>query len=133
MCKTSPYYEIYFGKLKKKTVGALLVMTLKDGKQMKEAGRANKTRCNGVIFRAGKPICKQMSCKLKCSTTICCQTLGKNLGLRFKKKLVDNKRDYIDSMINQNIDKNRFLTEKDQCFLWARFNLIFFPKALFPK
>ena len=60
-----------------KTVGALLVLTLKDGKQMKEAGRANKTRCNGVIFRAGKPICKQMSCKLKCSTTICCQTLNK--------------------------------------------------------
>ena len=29
-----------------KTVGALLVLTLKDGKQMKEAGRANKTRCN---------------------------------------------------------------------------------------
>ena len=47
--------------------------------------------------------------------------------MRFSKKLVDNKRDYIDSMINQNIDKNRFLTEKDQCFLWARFNLIFFP------
>ena len=29
-------------------------------------------------------------------------------------------------MINQNIDKNRFLTEKEQGFLWARFNLIFF-------
>ena len=37
-----------------KTVGALLVLTLKDGKQMKEAWRANKTRCDGVIFRAGK-------------------------------------------------------------------------------
>ena len=37
--------------------------------------------------------------------------------MRFSKKLVDNKRDYIDSMINQNIDKNRFLTEKKQGFL----------------
>ena len=37
-----------------KTGGALLVLTLKDGKQMKEAWRANKTRCDGVIFRAGK-------------------------------------------------------------------------------
>ena len=90
MYKTSRYYGIDLGKFKNKiTVGALLVLTLKDGKQMKEAGRANKTRCNGVIFRAGKPICKQMSCKLKCSTTICCQTLNKkNLGPKFHRKLM---------------------------------------------